>query len=150
MQYAPRPVGTGIWAAVLSGSVARMRKTRWLATALTAVALAAAGCGGDDEEETTTTGQSAPPAETQDGGTSGGGDTAGAGRELFSNSCGGCHTLADAETSGASGPNLDELKPDVDRVKQAIAQGPGIMPENLYEGAEADQVAEYVAEAAGN
>ena len=123
-----------------------MRKTTWLATACCAVALAAAGCGGDGEEESTTD-RAAPPAETQDGGT--GGDTATAGRELFSNTCGGCHTLADAETNGASGPNLDELRPDADRVKEAIAEGPGIMPENLYEGAEADQVAQYVAEVAG-
>lgn len=125
-----------------------MSKTRWLATVLSAVALAAAGCGGGDEEDTggggTTTEQAAPPAESETGG-----ETAGAGKELFSNSCGGCHTLADAETSGQTGPNLDELKPDAERVKQAIAQGPGIMPENLYEGAEADQVAQYVAESAG-
>ena len=75
--------------------------------------------------------------------------TAASGKDVFTSSCGGCHTLADAETNGQTGPNLDELKPDAERVKQAIAQGPGIMPENLYEGAEADQVAQYVAESAG-
>jgi mono/diheme cytochrome c family protein len=129
-----------------------MSKTRWLATVLSAVALAAAGCGGGDEEDTaggeTTTEQAAPPAETGGGETSGG-DTAGAGEELFANTCGGCHVLAAAGTNGQTGPNLDELKPDADRVKEAIAEGPGIMPENLYEGAEADQVAQYVADNAG-
>lgn len=126
-----------------------MSKTRWLATAFATIAFAAAGCGGDDEEDTgsgggqATTEESAPPAET------GGGETAGAGRELFATSCGGCHTLAAADTNGQTGPNLDELKPDADRVREAIAEGPGIMPENLYEGAEADQVAQFVADSAG-
>lgn len=124
-----------------------MRATRWIATALTAAALAAAGCGGDDEEadtgtagggETTTTEQTAPPAEASADG-----------KQLFSNTCGGCHVLSAAGTSGQTGPNLDELKPDADRVKEAIAEGPGIMPENLYEGAEADAVAQYVADSAG-
>lgn len=124
-----------------------MRGTRWIATALAAAALAAGGCGGDDEEtdtgtagggETTTTEQAAPPAEA-----------AADGKQLFSNTCGGCHVLSDAGTSGQTGPNLDEMKPDADRVKEAIAEGPGIMPENLYEGAEADAVAQYVADSAG-
>ena len=124
-----------------------MRQTRWLATALTAVALAAAGCGGDDEDTESTTEQAAPPAETSTGG--GATESAGAGKEVFANTCGGCHTLADAGTSGQTGPNLDELKPDAERVKAAIAEGPGVMPENLVEGAEADEIAQYVADNAG-
>ena len=113
-----------------------------------ATALAAAGCGGDDDEETSggggeTTTEQAPPAESTPP------ESAGAGKELFANTCGGCHTLADAGTSGRTGPDLDELKPDAERVKAAIAEGPGVMPENLYEGAEADQVAQYVADNAG-
>ena len=124
-----------------------MTGSRWLAAVCAAAALAAAGCGGDDEEDTgggtetpaATTEQTAPPAE----------ESAGAGRELFANTCGGCHTLAAADTNGQTGPNLDEMKPDAERVKAAIAEGPGIMPENLYEGAEADQVAQFVAENAG-
>ncbi len=32
----------------------------------------------------------------------------GAGKELFIQACGGCHTLADAGTSGQVGPNLDD------------------------------------------
>ena len=113
-------------------------------------ALAAAGCGGDDDEDTAepsgggTTTEQTTPADT-----GGGTESAGAGKEVFSTTCGGCHTLSDAGTSGQVGPNLDDLKPDADRVKQAIAQGPGVMPENLLEGAEADQVAQYVADSAG-
>src|SRR3712207_9457175 len=56
--------------------------------------------------------------------------SSGNGQELFSNTCGGCHTLEAAGASGQTGPNLDELKPDADRVAEAIAEGPGIMPED--------------------
>jgi mono/diheme cytochrome c family protein len=133
-----------------------MTGSRWLAAALAALALAAAGCGGDDEDDAGTTAEQAP-AQTQDetpeaGGeteTESGGESAGAGRDLFAGTCGGCHTLSAAQTQGTTGPNLDELKPDVEQVRNAIREGPGIMPENLFEGAEADQVAQFVAENAG-
>ena len=38
---------------------------------------------------------------------SSGADTT-AGKQLFSTNCGGCHTLADAGTTGTIGPNLDD------------------------------------------
>lgn len=41
------------------------------------------------------------------GGATAGGDLAAIGRETFTSTCGGCHTLADAGTSGAVGPDLD-------------------------------------------
>lgn len=113
-------------------------------------ALAVTGCGGDDEEEPA---PAPEQAQTDTGGlsdTNPGADTADAGREIFTGTCGGCHTLKAADTSGQTGPNLDELKPDAERVKTAIAEGPGIMPENLVEGPEADQVAAFVAESAGS
>ena len=34
------------------------------------------------------------------------------GKQIFTQSCGTCHTLADAGTNGQVGPNLDQLKPD--------------------------------------
>jgi mono/diheme cytochrome c family protein len=74
------------------------------------------------------------------------------GRELFVSTCGGCHTLAEAETAGTTGPNLDDLAPDEALVKQAIAQGgtgSGVMPPGLLSGGDAEQVAEYVSAAAG-
>lgn len=110
--------------------------TRRGATFLAALALAAvpAGCGGDDEE----------PAPAP-----GGQGEAADGRGLFAGSCGSCHTLEAAGTSGTIGPNLDELQPDRERVLAAIAEGPGAMPENLYEGAEAEAVADFVSENAG-
>ncbi len=74
------------------------------------------------------------------------------GKAQFASTCGGCHTLKAAGTSGSVGPNLDQLKPDAARVKTAIARGgagTGQMPPNLLSGADADQVAAYVAKAAG-
>ena len=72
-----------------------------------------------------------------------------AARELFSSKCGSCHTLADAKTNGSFGPNLDDLAPDQDTVRNQIENGGGGMPPKLLEGDDADKVAEYVANAAG-
>ncbi len=71
-------------------------------------------------------------------------------KDQFAGTCGSCHTLADAGTSGTFGPNLDDLAPDKARVLAAIAGGPGAMPSGLLEGAAADGVAEYVASVAGS
>ena len=96
-------------------------------------ALALAGCGGGDD-------------------TGGSNDATAPGdpKQVFANTCGGCHTLAAADTSGKVGPNLDELKPDAARVVRAIETGPSQMPENLLEGAQAQAVADYVAASAGS
>lgn len=54
-----------------------------------------------------------------------------AGRQLFQKAvpaCAICHTLADAQATGAIGPVLDELKPDAARVEKAIRNGIGQMP----------------------
>ena len=87
------------------------------------------------------------------GGGEGGGATASAeGQQIFTQSCGTCHTLTDAGTSGTVGPNLDDLGPDRARVLEAIRNGgagTGAMPANIVTGEEADTVAEYVADAAG-
>jgi cytochrome c6 len=71
------------------------------------------------------------------------------GRELFSGTCGSCHTLADAKTDGIVGPDLDGLRPDEARVKTAVENGLGAMPPRLLDGRNADVVATYVAEVAG-
>jgi mono/diheme cytochrome c family protein len=75
-----------------------------------------------------------------------------AGRELFASACGSCHTLADAETSGTTGPSLDALQPEASTVEAAIRDGgagTGAMPAGIYSGKEAEQVAAYVATVAG-
>lgn len=54
------------------------------------------------------------------------------GRKLFTQTatpaCALCHTLRDAGSEGAVGPNLDELKPDAGRVATAVRNGLGAMP----------------------
>lgn len=74
------------------------------------------------------------------------------GRALFASTCGSCHALKAAGTSGSVGPNLDQLKPDAAGVTAAIAKGgtgSGRMPPGLLSGADAKQVADYVAGVAG-
>jgi mono/diheme cytochrome c family protein len=87
--------------------------------------------------------------EAAGGGEGGGGATASAeGKQIFTQSCGTCHTLADAGTNGQVGPNLDQLKPDKQRVVTAIENGgagTGAMPANIVTGEEAEAVATYVA-----
>ena len=76
----------------------------------------------------------------------------GPGKQLFAQTCGTCHTLSAAGTSGAVGPNLDDLKPDQATVLSAIQNGgtgSGTMPPNLYTGAQAQQVAAFVSSVAG-
>jgi len=84
------------------------------------------------------------------------------GRELFSHTCTVCHTLAAAKSVGRIGPNLDvrvgdEIATPAGRkalVENAIsegrARGLGQMPAMLYQGKEAEQVAEFVAAVAGH
>ena len=68
--------------------------------------------------------------------------------ELFSASCGSCHTLAVAGTSGTIGPNLDTTPLNSAAVLEAIengGRGTGGMPAGLLQGEEAESVAELVA-----
>ena len=114
-----------------------MTQARWPVTVIATAALAFAGCGGGDSDS------------GGSGGSGGGGEAQAGPAKVFSDTCGGCHTLGAAGTQGQSGPNLDELKPDAARVKTAIEEGPSIMPADLLKGAQADEVAKYVADNAG-
>lgn len=118
-----------------------------------------AGCGGDDEDGDSAapaeviTQTTAPPAES--GGSTTQGDMPVDGRAIFLQNCSGCHTLADAETTGKVGPNLDEAKPSYERaltmVRDGGGGGLGVMPK--FEGTltpeQIDAVARYVSDAAG-
>ena len=57
------------------------------------------------------------------------GDAA-AGKEIFlgAAACGGCHTLSDAGSGGAVGPNLDAVKPSYEKVVAQVTNGGGGMP----------------------
>ena len=114
-----------------------------LAALLATAALGLGACGGDDG------GGSGGGGSTGGGASTAGGEQASAAQQTFSTTCGGCHTLEAAGTSGQVGPDLDDLGPNEAQVRAAIQQGPGVMPENLLEGAEADAVSKYVADSAG-
>jgi cbb3-type cytochrome c oxidase subunit III len=118
-----------------------------LAAAGLAAVLAATGCG-------------SVAAENETG-------SAFAGKPLFTQHCGSCHTLADAGTKGTIGPNLDEAFGNVRKqgydestIREVVrgqiaypteeppAGAPG-MPANLVDGDDAWDVAAYVASVAG-
>ena len=89
------------------------------------------------------------------------------GQSLFQTNCGTCHTLYAAGTDGNYGPDLDELlaesgpasgsevKSIEKRVLNALENGvdstttPGRMPPGVLSGAQAEAVAEFVAQTAG-
>jgi cbb3-type cytochrome c oxidase subunit III len=81
----------------------------------------------------------------------GGGATATSGKDIFSANCGSCHTLADAGTSGTTGPNLDELKPALATVQHQVINGGSIMPafKGQLTDAQIKAVAKYVSSSAG-
>jgi cbb3-type cytochrome c oxidase subunit III len=109
------------------------------AVLICATALLAAGCG--------------------TGGIVKGGDQSN-GKKLFVAKCGGCHALADAGTTAAVGPNLDDAFAS-DRlqgykditiaqvVRDQILIAGGRMPANLVKGTDAEAVSAYVAAVAG-
>lgn len=69
--------------------------------------------------------------------------------EVSEPACQLCHTLAAAGAEGEVGPNLDEMKPDYDKVRLAVERGVGNMPpfgETLTEE-QIDAVSRYVADA---
>lgn len=72
-------------------------------------------------------------------------------KQLFADTCGSCHTLADAGAGAGVGPNLDEVRPSRARVLTTIRNGSlsGAMPANLLVGEDAERVATYVSRVAG-
>jgi mono/diheme cytochrome c family protein len=73
------------------------------------------------------------------------------GKSIFTTSCGSCHTLSDAGTSGAVGPNLDESKPSAELVVDRVTNGQGAMPsfKDSLDAQQIQAVSEYVSGAAG-
>jgi cytochrome c oxidase subunit II len=109
-----------------------------------------------------------PPAEEgggeAGGGEEGGGEAAAAdGKTLFTSvtptACGACHTLADAGTTGTTGPNLDEVLQgkDADFIRQSITEPSAeiaagfqnIMPPFNLPPEQLDALVNYLVEVAG-
>jgi len=84
------------------------------------------------------------------------------GRDLFSHSCAVCHTLSATKSVGRTGPNLDVRVGDdiataagrkalvLSAIEEGRARGLGQMPAMLYQGKEAQDVANFVAAVAGH
>lgn len=74
------------------------------------------------------------------------------GKSIFTANCGSCHTLADAGTSGAVGPNLDESRPPQDLVVDRVTNGQGAMPSfsSTLSEEQIQDVAAYVSSVAGS
>ena len=73
------------------------------------------------------------------------------GMSIFTANCGSCHTLADAGTNGAVGPNLDQARPPKPLVVDRVTNGQGAMPafKDSLDPQQIEAVSEYVATAAG-
>jgi mono/diheme cytochrome c family protein len=112
-----------------------MRRIAPLAFALIALVLLAAGCsiGGDS------------------GGDEGSGGGSPGAKVFADSDCGNCHTLKAADATGTVGPNLDELRPNEERVVTQVTNGGNGMPafKNELSTTEIQQVAAFVATAAG-
>jgi mono/diheme cytochrome c family protein len=84
------------------------------------------------------------------------------GRDLFARACAVCHTLAAVKAVGRIGPNLDvRVGADIaspsgrralvlNAISEGRARGLGQMPAQLYQGREAEEVADFVAAVAGH
>jgi mono/diheme cytochrome c family protein len=84
------------------------------------------------------------------------------GRVLFSQSCAVCHTLAAANAQGHVGPNLDirlgsQISTESGRralvlsaIAEGRARGNGDMPAQLYQGRDAEAIADFLTAVAGH
>jgi mono/diheme cytochrome c family protein len=84
------------------------------------------------------------------------------GREEFARSCAVCHTLSAVKSVARTGPNLDVRVGEniatpagrkalvLSAILEGRARGLGQMPALLYQGKEAEQVADFVAAVAGH
>lgn len=74
------------------------------------------------------------------------------GKTLFSSgaqpiACSVCHTLNDAGAAGTIGPDLDELKPDAERIRKTMMEGMGAMPSfSAMDEADREAIIAYVLE----
>jgi mono/diheme cytochrome c family protein len=125
--------GSSFGPARLCASMFAMRRIAPLALALALLALVTSGCGS----------KKSSGGEAQSGSP---------GASVFAKAgCGNCHTMATASATGKVGPNLDELKPNQQRVERQVTNGGNGMPsfKDKLSAEEIKQVAGFVATAAG-
>jgi mono/diheme cytochrome c family protein len=116
-----------------------MRRIAPLAIALVSILLLAAGCGGGGDDSS-----------GGDESSAGGGSP---GAKVFADAgCGNCHTMRAANSTGSVGPNLDEIRPNEQKVIQQVTNGGNGMPsfKDKLSAAEIKEVAGFVATAAGS
>ena len=76
------------------------------------------------------------------------------GKDIFLNAgnCSTCHSLKDANSNANIGPNLNEIRPVLERVYTVVMNGAGVMPS--YQGIltedEMKAVSYYVSESVNN
>ena len=74
------------------------------------------------------------------------------GKEVFleSGNCAACHSLSDAGSMADIGPNLNQIRPQVQTILMAVKNGIGVMPamEGILSDEEIEAVAHYVSIAA--
>ena len=60
--------------------------------------------------------------------------------------CGSCHILKEADSNGDIGPNLDQLKPQKEKIIYTVTNGVGVMPafQDTLTPEEIEAVAHYV------
>jgi mono/diheme cytochrome c family protein len=101
----------------------------------------------EDKPEKQDAAEAPAPDAGQENDGAGGGAAPADGEVVFTDSCGSCHTLSAAGTSGTTGPNLDDTSLDAAGIEGIVREGSGSMPafgEQLSD-AEIAAVAEFVA-----
>ena len=70
------------------------------------------------------------------------------GKEVFleAGNCAACHSLSDAGSMADIGPNLNQIRPQVQTILMAVRNGIGVMPamEGILTDEEIEAVAHYV------
>ena len=70
------------------------------------------------------------------------------GKEVFleAGNCAACHALSDAGSIAEIGPNLNQIRPQVQAILMAVKNGIGVMPamEGILSDEEIEAVAHYV------